>query len=222
MRVLLDLLAPTVCVACTEPSDGDLCGACATRLIVCGEPRCERCGHPGSSESCRCGVLDGFGRARSLVAFAEPARSLVLAVKRRGARRTVGAIGGLLASLAEREWGGGAFDVITFVPGGRTTDEKGFDHARALASEVARRAGLPLRAAVRRAREGPRQADVSLADRASNVEGRFSCERARGRFLLVDDVLTTGATASACGRALLAAGASSVDVLTFARTIRRY
>jgi predicted amidophosphoribosyltransferase len=72
-----------------------------------------------------------------------------------------------------------------------------------------------------RAHDGPRQADVPFTDRRRNVEGRFVAVKAKGSVLLVDDVFTTGATAEACAEALKKAGADRVDVVTWARTLRR-
>jgi predicted amidophosphoribosyltransferase len=140
----------------------------------------------------------------------------------------VSGAGALLASLADAEWGNAAFDAVTFVPAGRSAAAKGFDHARALARCVATNLGVEVLPLIRRVASGPRQADVSFEERWSNVANRFEVAAgafdatgAAGRVLLVDDVLTTGATAAACGRALKLAGATSVDVLTFARTVRR-
>ena len=221
MRAVLDLIAPSVCASCGVTADGELCVVCAASVAVCSPPWCDRCGHPGSAERCPCRSVDGFDRARSLVAFSEPARSLVLAAKRRGDSRTIAAIGGLMVSLAEASFETTAIDAVTFVPGGKRSVDKGFDHAARLATTVARGLGLPVARLVRRAVDGPRQADVAYADRWSNVACRFTASGSPPHVLLVDDVFTTGATAAACGRALRSSGARSVDVLTFARTIRR-
>ena len=151
------------------------------------------------------------------MAFTEPARSLVLALKRRGARQTVGGVAGLMTAVVLD----GSFDAVTYVPAGRDAVRKGFDHARMLGRAVAARLRVPFVSLLSRRAGGPRQADVPFAERARNVEGRFAAAEASGHVLLVDDVLTTGATASVCADALKAAGASRVEVLTFARTVRR-
>lgn len=182
-------------------------------------PLCVRCGGPWTSPSCACEGLVGFARARSLVVFAEPARALTLAVKRRGTSAASRAIGSLLAGLCRRE--GLDPDVVTFVPGGRASALRGFDHAELIATAAGHQLGVSVGKLLRRTREGPRQADVPLAARRSNVSGRFAARRAAGRVLIVDDVFTTGATAEACALALTAAGADSVDVVTWARTVLR-
>lgn len=196
MRFLLDLVAPLTCAACGRPGD-DLCPACADHLEVLREPVA--------------------ADAHSLVSYAGPARALTLRLKRTGSASLARAMGGLLADLvAVREL---PVEVVTSVPGSRRA---GFDHVAAIAREVARGVGLPLQRLVRRTGGGPRQADVDLSRRWSNVAGRFAASGRppAGGVLLVDDVYTTGATSRACAEALRAAGATSVTVLTWARTPR--
>jgi predicted amidophosphoribosyltransferase len=193
---MLDLIAPPACVCCGAAADGDLCASCAERIVVLDEP--------------------GAAGVRSLVVWSEPVRAITLHLKRRGSRATANAIGALLAGLVRRDGLGG--DVVTYVPGTRA---RGFDHAELIARATASTLGRPLRRLLRRTRPGPRQADVDLAHRRSNVEGRFTAQPVSGSVLLVDDVFTTGATAEACVRALGSAGASRVDVVTWARTLRR-
>lgn len=228
MRALMDLAAPITCIGCGRTSDDELCEPCAHRIRPIVRPFCERCGAPGPAGAKRrrderpcteCPDLEGFVRARSLVTFAEPARRLTLALKRRGRPALVAGVGTLVADLARAE----AFDAatVTFVPAGRRADRRGFDPASLLARAVARELARPLRTLLVRIADGPRQADVGMAERRSNVRGRFGARRAEGSVLLVDDVYTTGATAEACALALLDAGAESVDVVTWARSVRR-
>lgn len=221
MRTVFDLLAPDACAACGTPSDGELCARCAERVAVLTEPWCPRCG--GAARAgvvCPCTGLGGFRRARSLVVFASPARSLTLALKRRARPGSVRAVGGLLASLALREQLGSGDAVITYVPAGRAATRRGFDHAELIARAVAAALNRPVARLLVRAREGARQSDVPLGDRRRNVAARFTAKPCGGTVLLVDDVFTTGATSEACANALLEAGAEAVDVLTWARTPR--
>jgi ComF family protein len=102
---------------------------------------------------------------------------------------------------------------------------RGFNQSEVLAREVARRSGIKVVHAVRRARSTAPQASLSRAGRRRNVRGAFAARRGvdvRGlRILLVDDVLTTGATANACAGALKRAGARYVAVLAVARADHR-
>jgi predicted amidophosphoribosyltransferase len=153
------------------------------------------------------------------VAFVEPARALTLALKRRGRRPLARAVGDLLTSLASRQEL--IADVIAFVPSGRRAKARGFDHTELIARATGRSLGVPVRRLLTRAQEGPRQADVPFMERRTNVRGRFAACATTQRVLLIDDVFTTGATVEACSLALLASGAESVDVATWARTLRR-
>ena len=103
--------------------------------------------------------------------------------------------------------------------------QRGFNQAHLLARELSRRTHAPLRNALRRVRFTTAQAGLTNAKRRQNVSGPFRPKRRRAlngqRVLLVDDVLTTGATAASCARALKLAGARQVVLLTLARADRR-
>lgn len=222
MRSLVELVAPLRCVGCGDTADGELCLDCAHDVVPLAPPWCERCGTPtakGTGRCSACAPLEWVDRARSVVVFADPARRLTLALKRRGRRGLARDIASLMTATAVRERLTG--DAVTWVPGGRGARHAGFDHTALLARALARSLGRPAVGLLRRALDGPRQADVPLAARRSNVSGRFTAARAGGRVLLVDDVLTTGATVEACAKALHRAGATRVDVITWARTLRR-
>jgi predicted amidophosphoribosyltransferase len=130
-------------------------------------------------------------------------------------------VGELLADLVVRDRLVGTNTVVTFVPAGKRTRARGFDHAELIATAVARSLRVPLGRLLVRAGDGPRQADVPFTHRRENVRERFRAGSTRHHVLLVDDVFTTGATAEACSLALLGAGALAVDVVTWARTLRR-
>lgn len=222
LALLGELVAPLCCAACGTPCDADLCGTCARDLDPITDPKCGRCGAPTrvAVDPCpTCRPLDGFRRARSLLAYGGPAARLVLVLKRRGRPGLAAAAGALLTDLARAE--GLEGEVVAFVPAGGTARRRGFDHAELLARAVARSSGRRCLPLVERVRRGVRQTDVPLERRRANVRGRFRARPVTRRVLLVDDVFTTGATAESCAAALLGAGAPAVDVLTLARTIRR-
>jgi ComF family protein len=116
----------------------------------------------------------------------------------------------------------GAAAVVPVPLSRRRRRERGFNQAELIARAVAREARLPLRSRVlRKTREAPPQAGLSAAARRKNALSAYRARLPRSlrgkTLLLVDDVLTTGATAESAARALLAAGAGAVDVLTLAR-----
>jgi competence protein ComFC len=148
--------------------------------------------------------------------YAGAPRSLVLDLKLRGLRESAAPLIDGLWICAGRS--GILADAVTWVPGGRKGVRlRGFDHAEILARGVASRLGLP---AVRllAGRSGRRdQAGLGAAERRNNLRDAFVARPCTGRWLLVDDVITTGATAGACARAVRAAGAAGVEVLVACR-----
>jgi ComF family protein len=118
------------------------------------------------------------------------------------------------------------FDAVVPMPlHWRRRFERGFNQATLIAAQVARRRNIPVLHAVRRVRATRTQTGLTNAKRRDNVSGAFRIERGRSvkglRILLVDDVMTTGATGSSCGSVLKRAGAKSVTLLTLARVDRR-
>ena len=119
------------------------------------------------------------------------------------------------------------FDAVVPVPlHWRKKMHRGFNQAELLAGHVAKHRGVPLLHALRRRRPTAVQASLAVAGRRRNVTGAFlfrpKADLAGKRILLIDDVMTTGATASACAVALKRGGAKSVSLLTLARVDRRW
>lgn len=113
-------------------------------------------------------------------------------------------------------------DIICHVPlHDKRRKSRGFDQAEELAKRLSQLTGKPFVNALRRVRNTPTQTKLSAAERLENVYGVFeSVCPVSGRVALVDDVLTTGATAAECAKVLLAAGAQSVVILTFAQAAK--
>ena len=107
---------------------------------------------------------------------------------------------------------------LTWVPGrGRDIRARGYDHAAELAGCAARLLGLPTAPLLTRSRPVADQSGLGAADRATNLAGAFAARRSPPDVVLVDDLVTTGATASACAGALRDAGAETVELLSACR-----
>ncbi len=187
-------------------------------------PWCALCGAPTLWPVERCRECSGrrlsFASARAAVAYVGPIRSLVAAWKEHGLRRASSLAAELVAGAIPRP----QVEAIAFVPpdAGRVL-RRGVHPAEQLARELARRWELDASPLLAR-REGAtrtRQAGLSRELRARNVRDAFVARApVPERVVLVDDVYTTGATASAAAAALRRAGATRVEVVTFARTVR--
>jgi predicted amidophosphoribosyltransferase len=218
---VLDLLLPQRCLGCGT-SGAVLCGGCAERLPRLGSTLCERCGAPTAWPVRRCRECAGrrlaFASARAAVEYEGTVRALVAAWKERGLRRLAALAAELVVESVARP------DVVTlcFVPpDGDRSLKRGHHPAERLARELGRRWELPVSPLLRRARTTRRQRGLPLAERRRNVAEAFApAGRAPPRVALVDDVYTSGATATASASALRKAGARRVEVVTFARTIR--
>jgi predicted amidophosphoribosyltransferase len=217
---VLDLVLPQRCVVC-GCGGRQLCEACRDGLPRLEPPLCSRCGAPTAWPVERCRECAGrrlaFASARAAIGYDEAARQLVHAWKERGLR----GLAAETALLVAERMPPPAADALTFVPAdhGRRL-ERGHNPAERLALELAAAWELPCLPLLERTRSG-RQRGRSRAERGS-VRGAFrATDQAPRRIALVDDVYTTGATASAASTALRAAGARRVEVVTFARALRR-
>ena len=242
---LLDLLFPDECRVCGDPlNSGNL--EEISRIPVCSrclkdpqpmaaEYYCVACRTPfvnpypldesGRCMLCRLG-LNGFDQVYSYGAYEGTLRTLIHLFKFEGVRPLASKFGELLALAVPREE---HFDAIVPMPlHWRRRWQRGFNQSELLAQEIARRWHAPVVKAIRRKRATAPQAGLTSAQRRDNVRAAFEPRAGAAkksldglRVLLVDDVLTTGATASACARALKRAGAAHVSLLALARRDRR-
>ena len=222
---LADLLYPPACWACGAPLDrqGDgLCPECP--WIPLGEA-CARCGEPQGPHAAGPDCTACRGRALSFRHVAAAGRyeaGLKEAVRRAkfsGQDAAWGWMGLRLAgTVAAQPWSQGIRAVVAVPSSWRTRWSRGFNPAELLARPVARRLGVPLRPWLKKTGKSPPQVGLKRAERLANVANAFAARgRPEGPVLLVDDVMTTGATVDACARALRSAGAASVDVAVLAR-----
>lgn len=214
----LEALFPRRCAGCGR-GPWPFCRACRAEVVVLAPPWCQRCGAPALRDAPRCRDCppEPLALARAPFHFHGPVRSAVHRLKFSGWRGISEALGQAMAA----SWGREA-DVVAWVPlSKRRLAERGFDQARALAAVVAERLDLPLARLL--ARDGDpegSQARRGREERLAAMRGRFhAVAPPPARVLLVDDVLTTGATAAACARALAGAGATEISLLTAARAV---
>ncbi|MEX0991050.1 MAG: ComF family protein [Actinomycetota bacterium] len=223
---LLDVLYPRTCAGCRR-GPWPFCPDCMTALVAVTPPLCDRCGRPlvRTADTCR-DCPPSLHRARAAFVYEGPVRSAVLRLKFAGDRSVARALGSAMASAwapADASGSSTGADVVTWVPlSPKRRAKRGYDQARALAVVVAREHRLPTRPLLRRVRDVGPQARRAGADRRQVMEGVFRSIRTDvpERVLLVDDVLTTGATAAACADALRSAGACEVSLLVAARSVR--
>jgi ComF family protein len=234
VRFALDAALPPLCAACRAPLGdlGGLCPACWAKVSFIAPPYCERLGipfayDPGPGVLSMEAIADppAYGRARAAVRFDDVARDLVHRLKY-GDRLDLAAIMGRWMARAGRDLTEEADALVPVPLHWRRLWGRRFNQAAMLAQAVAATRDLPvLHGALRRVRATPQQVGLTRAERAVNVQGAFDVT-ADGkaaihgkRLVLVDDVLTSGATIDTCARALLRAGARNVDVLVFARVV---
>jgi ComF family protein len=181
---------------------------------------CAKCGKPERAPVPRCGDCRerelAFDRARAAASYEGPARDALKAFKIGGERRMARTLARWMIPAALSL---GGVNVVTWVPSTRRSDAaRGFTPAEELARPLARALALPARKLLGKTRETRDQAALSRRERRDNQRDAFAANaRPPERVLLVDDIMTTGATADACASALKAGGARRVLVVTFAR-----
>jgi len=232
-RLALDIALPTLCVACREPVDGEgVCAQCWSKLSFIAPPYCPRLGipfvyDPGPELLSMEAIANppAYARARAAVRYDDVARTLVHALKFQDRTDLAPAMGRWMAR-AGRELLAEADALIPVPLHWRRGWSRRYNQSGALARVIARQSGVKLVSeALRRVRPTQQQIGLSRPQRASNVQGAFRVASHRQseiqgrRLVLIDDVLTSGATTDACARALLRAKAASVDVLVFARVV---
>jgi len=176
----------------------------------------------GHCALCRLG-LRGFDAVYSYGSYEGSLRELIHLFKYNGVRPLAGTFGHLMAQALPRET---TFDVIVPMPLHWFKKwQRGFNQSDILAREIGQKWNVPVRNLIHRKKATRPQAGLTNAKRRANMQGAFKVTRGKPlagmRVLLVDDVVTTGATASACARVLKRAGAAHVALLALARTDRR-
>ncbi len=235
---LLNLLYPQDCVICGAPvhrtREHGVCHGCWESVLKLRirPPFCPSCGLPFDEALAelphlcgRCSVeAPAFSGARAFGYYAGALRNLLHLLKFRGKLDLVALFLPLMADTLLASWADSELDLLVPIPlHWRRRLERGYNQAALLSRPLARLSGIPHCAtALERVRHTAPQVGQSYRQRSANMKNAFCCRRPRRiqgkRILLVDDVMTTGATAASASLALLRGGAARVSVLTLART----
>jgi len=234
----LNLFYPEECFICSSPvarrQDCGLCDDCRRKILdlrIDGA-LCPSCGAPlpgfatGAANLCLECIRrpPPYSGARSFGYYSTEMRRAIHELKFEGRRPLAKLLAPFLAEIFFESWRREDFDLITAVPLHRVRRrERGFNQAELLSRALAQITGISELRTLRRAAATRSQVGLSDAQRRENVRNAFRCTdagRVTGkRILLIDDVMTTGATVTSAAEALIGAGAEKVSVLTVARTI---
>ncbi|MDD5677723.1 MAG: ComF family protein [Kiritimatiellae bacterium] len=233
LNAFMDVIFPRSCAGCGGEVGGSseyLCWNCLVRLEWIRPPFCQICGDPldgAVSFPVVCAGctarLPAFERARSVARFRGILRAILHDFKYRGATWLSRDLVVLLRACYEIYFARAGLDTVTYVPLYPARErERSYNQALLLAQGLAAACpALVLRTCLRRIRPTPSQTHLTAGERIANVKAMFSIQAPRDtagrRILLVDDVMTTGATVNECARMLKQAGAALVGVLTVGR-----
>ncbi len=225
---LVDLVFPSRCIVCGRIGSKPLCDSCLPGLPYISGPMCSCCGQPTSSpvkdcRFCRSGGLQ-HSLCRSVMLFEGCGRQVIHSLKYENGRR----VAPILAEQALLRLEPAVFEVdaITFIPLHRRKQAgRGYNQAELIARELGRRTKTPVERLLVQRRRTKDQAQLSAEERRENVKGAYGLApiyRTRRRplpesVLLVDDVLTTGATSAECCEVLRTSGVAKLKLVTLAR-----
>ena len=224
------LFEPHACICCRRECDSDssyrLCSRCQKVFPFINGKYCLKCGEPIADDYDFCyNCQDSdfvFDRSRSVFAYDDMTRPIIMRFKYNGLKTYAKPLGKMLADY----FGSSDLiaDVATFVPMPEKRKKKrGYNQAEVLCDEFCKLTGMPMVDALKRVKDIPRQSTLSGKERIENIKGNFAAADNSlvkdKSVLVIDDVVTTGATVNECAKALLKAGAREVMVLSLAKTV---
>jgi ComF family protein len=229
----LDMLYPRTCAGCGKlaaPEPGHFCWDCQSKILYVQSPYCSICGDPvegrvdGSFVCYACSEsAPFFDRARSAVRYRGVMRNILQKFKYREGLWMRPDLVRILEACVATHYDRGEIDAVTFVPlYPAKRRQRGYNQAEVLAGLLAKSIRKPsLKYCLVRLKPTQTQTHLKARDRVTNVKGAFKARwlsRLKDRrILLVDDVMTSGATVNECLRVLKAGGAAHVVVVTVAR-----
>lgn len=227
---LADFVFPPFCSHCNrrapEGLAGGICRDCWAAVKTWRDGQCQRCGQPSAEGGslCRHCLIPGWGcgDVKTIGPFEPPLSEAVHMLKYSDAKSVSRRLGAMMAERIVPDQRYNKADLVLAVPLHKARKrERGYNQAQLLAEQLGKTLGIASpEGLVTRARHTRSQTTLNKEQRLSNVEGIFAVhnpDRIKGRsIILVDDVLTTGATIGSCGRSLLSAGAREVLAMTAA------
>jgi competence protein ComFC len=224
---MLDFIYPPVCAGCGKPGVA-FCENCLRKTVPIKDPVCKICGksilQPGICSSCKSNPPP-YTALRSWAEFDDPLREALHSLKYKSNLGVVEIfVDKLTTMVAQNDWN---FDIIVPVPTSKMHErERGYNQAKMIALPLSWKLHIPLADnVVTRIKATESQIHLSNEERFKNLEGAFSANSAKlktKKVLLVDDIVTTGATMISCSKTLLEAGCSSIYCVTVAQTIKKY
>ena len=239
---VLNLIYPELCFICSAPTvrqqDCGVCRRCWEKCLRLNilPPWCPSCGLPfqgfeqGITHLCSRCILDPppYSGARSFGYYAAELSRTIQELKFRGRKNLVGLLAPLLAGTFVETWKREEFDFLVPIPlHPKRRRMRGFNQAALLSRKLSQLIAVPCcDGALRRVRDTAPQVGLSDSERLRNVRSAFQCRDQSivtgKRLLLIDDVMTTGATLASAAAALVSAGAARVSALTLARAVTNF
>ncbi|HVD60013.1 MAG TPA: double zinc ribbon domain-containing protein [Gemmatimonadaceae bacterium] len=231
-RALLDFFLPISCVVCERlvphSESGIVCGHCWSKVVELPHPRCERCGHPLGRHDCSwCAFLPPFVRAARSFCWvsAGTGGEVVHALKYSGWKAVAKPMSERIARLSWPRDVETERAALIPIPLSRSRErERGYNQSAIIARDLSVLWEIPVwEDVIERSRATRTQTELTPGERLSNVAGAFRVRdiaawKLRGaHVVIVDDVVTTGATLAACALALFEAGARIISYVTFGR-----